>query len=137
MAGLDAAAGKIWVHEPIGDEPDQWRCRTQRRWVERGGRALGLGGASSQAVADQIAVHLGVAGIEHRQERECFQGSGRLAVRGRAIRSVLSCLGRGDDLWPRMAASLSLSGEWGPLWLWDPGVGRRVSPSAMLAREPP
>jgi len=137
VAALDAAAGRVWEAEAIGEETGPARWATQRRWVERGAGLLGLTAACEQTVAAAVAERLGVSGTEHRQARARFQGSRRLVEHGAAVASVVGLISARDDLWPRVACALDLVGEWGTVWLWEPGLYRCSSPFAALARQPP
>jgi hypothetical protein len=137
VAGLEAAAGRAWEAEAIGEETEPARWATQRRWVERGAELLGLSALCAEPVAAEVAERLGVAGTEHRQARERCHGSRRLVERGGAIASVVAMIVRRDNLWPRLACALDLVGCWGRVWLWQPAIGRCSSPLAALARQPP
>lgn len=95
---------------------------------------LGLEAAPSAATV--IAECLGVDGLDHHCARAEFAVPS-LVAKGRAIVSVLDRIGRGDDLWPRVACAIDLIAAWGRVWLLEPAIGRRISPALALSLKPP
>ncbi len=140
VAALDAAAGKRWLHEPVLGDPVSPRYVTQRRWLERAGRILGLSRAVEGRLSERIAEELDLMGLEHRSARRRFLAARSLQQRGAAVVSELSQLALAPGLWLRLLASGSLGGAWAFPWLFSPQVGRRISlfsPAGRAARGPP
>ena len=113
-AGLDAAEGRLWLREPIEDDPPGPRYRTQALWLERGARLLGLSGALSERAAKQIAHQLALMGLEHHALREQFGLCSRLEQRGKLLSELLSMLPLDCTLWVRLLAAGQLCGPWAP-----------------------
>jgi len=123
----------------LGD-PVAPRYATQRRWLERAGRILGLSHAVEGRLAERIAEELDVMGLEHRSTRRRFLAARSLQQRGAAVASELSQLALAPGLWLRLLASGFLGGAWAFPWLFSPRVGRRLSlfsAAGRAARGPP
>ncbi len=140
VAALDAAAGERWLHEPVLGDPVAPRYATQRRWLERAGRILGLSRAVETRQSERIAEELDLTGLEHQSARRCFLAARSLQQRGAAVASELSQLALSPGLWLRLLASGFLGGAWAYPWLFSPQVGRRLSlfsSAGRAARGPP
>lgn len=131
---MDAASGERWLHEPVLGDPVAPRYATQRRWLERAGRILGLSASVEERLSERIAEELDLMGLEHQGARQRFVGARRLQERGAAVVSVLSQVGLAPGLWQRLLAAGYLGGAWARPWLWSPQVGRRLSPWSRVAR---
>ncbi len=117
----------------LGD-PVAPRYATQRRWLERAGRILGLSAAVEGRLSERIAEELDLMGLEHQPARQCFVGARRLQERGAAVVSVLSQVTLDAAVWQRLLTAGYLGGAWGRPWVWSPQVGRRLSPWSRVAR---
>ena len=117
----------------LGD-PVAPRYATQRRWLERAGRILGLSGAVEGRLSERIAEELDLMGLEHRSARRRFLAARSLQQRGAAVVSELSQLAQAPGLWLRLLASGYLGGVWARPWLFLPQVGRRLSPFSPVGR---
>ena len=116
------------------------RYATQRRWLERAGRILGLSRAVEGRLSERIAEEMDLMGLEHRLARRCFLAARSLQQRGAAVASELSQLALAPGLWLRLLASGFLGEAWAFPWLFSPQVGRRISlfsPAGRAARGPP
>ncbi len=133
-AALDAASGKSWLHEPVLGDPVAPRYATQRRWLERVGRILGLSAAVEGRQAEQIAEELDLMGLEHWPARQRFVAARSLRERGTAVASVLSQLALDAAVWLRLLTAGYLGGAWARPWVWSPPVGRRLSPFSRVGR---
>lgn len=133
VAALDAAEGRLWLREPIEDDPPEGRYRTQARHLEQGARLLGLA-ALSQRLAEEVREHLGLDGLEHEQARSLYAGSRTLARRGELICRMLGALRLDGSLWSRLLAAGSVAGLWGAPLLFSPRLGRLVSPLSRVGR---
>ena len=131
---MDAAIGERWLHEPVLGDPVAPRYATQRRWLERAGRVLGLSAAVEGRVAERIVEELDLMVLEHQSARQRFAGTRRLEERGTAVVSVLSRVRLDAALWQRLLAAGYLGGAWARPWMWSPQVGRRLSPWSRVAR---
>ncbi len=117
----------------LGD-PVAPRYTTQRRWLERAGRILGLSCTVEVRLSERIAEELDLMGLDHRSARRCFLTSRSLQQRGAAVASQLSQLALAPGLWLRLLASGCLGGAWAHPWLFLPQVGRRFSPFSQVGR---
>ncbi len=106
---------------------DRPRDPTQRRWIVKSARLVGLAAGLSEARVERIRDHLGVAGLWHHCARQAFQSTQLVKDQGQAILQVHQQLPEGKDLVPRLLAAGSLAGLWGPPGLWDPVHRRRIS----------
>lgn len=131
---MDAALGERWLHEPVLGDPVAPRYATQRCWLERSGRILGLSAAVGGRLSERIAEELDLMGLEHQPARQRFVRARRLQERGAAVVSVLSRLRLDAALWQRLLAAGYLGGAWARPWVWLPQVGRRLSPCSRVAR---
>lgn len=133
VAAVDAARGRRWSREGTdveGVEPG--RYGTQRRWLKRCTRLLGLAGELKQRTVERLRAFLVIDGVEHERLRhECPQ-TGRLTERAQAVVAVLSAQPLDNDVWSRWLAAGALGGAWGPARIGHPSVGRLVSPSTLL-----
>jgi len=139
-AALDAASGRLWPREPIGENPHPGNYASQRRWIERDGRLLGLSSAVPRRVSEAIGEVLGVPGLQYRVARQYFMQAVNCRDRGRAVVSVLAELDLDDDgLFARFLAAGCRSGSWNRAWLFDVSRNRRISPfsAAHWAIRPP
>lgn len=110
------------------------RYQTQRRWMECGGRLLGLSSAVEAREAERIAEELDLGALEHRAARQCFAGAQGLRERGEVVVSVLDSLALDASLWPRLLAAGEVGGLWGRAWWWSPRAERAVAVRAPVAR---
>jgi len=133
-AALAAAAGERWLAEAVLGDPVAPRYPTQRRWIERCGRILGLSAGVEPRQAEGIAEELDLGALEHGPARQRFTGARRLRERGEAVVLVLDGVVLDAGLWPRLLAAGSLGGAWGRPWWWSPAVGRLVSPGSRVER---
>jgi hypothetical protein len=122
------------VHEPVVGDGEGPRYQTQRRWLERGGRLLGLSGAVEERTAEQIAAELDLGALEHRSARDRFLAGRSLQQRGAAVVALLGEVALDGALWPRLLAAGYLGGAWARPWLGSPQVGRRLSPLSRVGR---
>lgn len=134
MAALAAAAGERWVHEPVVGDGSGPRYQSQRRWLERAGRVLGLSEAVEEREAERIAAELDLGALAHRPARDRFVAARGLKQRGAAVVSLLGQVSLDDAPWPRLLAAGYLGGAWARPWLWSPQVGRRLSPLSRVGR---
>jgi hypothetical protein len=119
----------------MGEDPHPGNYASQRRWIERGGRLLGLSNAVSPQLSEAIGEVLGVPGLEYRMARQNFLQAAACRDRGRAVASVLAELDLDDDgLFRRFLAAGSRTGCWNGAWLFDPSRNRRISPFSAAAR---
>ncbi len=117
----------------LGD-PVAPRYATQRRWLERAGRILGLSAALEGRLSERIAEELDLMSLEHQPARQRFVGARRLKERGAAVVSVLSRVRLDAAIWPRLLTAGYLGGAWARPWVFSPQVGRRLSPFSRVAR---
>ena len=110
------------------------RYTTQRRWLERAGRILGLSAAVEGRLSERIAEELDLMALEHQPARQRFVAARRLQERGAAVVSVLSRVRLDAALWQRLLVAGYLGGAWARPWVWSPQVGRRLSPFSPVAR---
>ena len=126
-AAVDASEGLLWLREGMGEKAQPGGYGTQRRWIERSARVLGLSEAIKPPVVEEIVEQLGVSGLEHREARDRYGRALGLVERGKAMVSVLNLIHFGDDLCARLMAAGVLSGCWGKVVFWDPKFNRRIS----------
>ena len=126
-AAVDASEGLLWLRERLGEKAQPGGYGTQRRWIERSARVLGLSVELKPPVVEEIVEQLGVSGLEHHKARERYSWASGLVGRGKAMVSVLNLIHFGDDLCARLMAAGVLSGCWGKVVFWDPKFNRRVS----------
>lgn len=134
VAALDAAQGHVWQREPIEDDPVEPRYGTQLRWVQRGGRLLGLSPEVTSRTAERIGEQLGLMGLNHRRCRTRFAQARGLRERGGVILQVLACIECDQALCSRMLAAGFLAGLWGAPRIWVLELRRSVSPLSRVAR---
>ncbi len=130
-AALDAANGERWLHEAVLGDPVTPRYTTQRRWLERAGRILGL--STTGRRSEQIAEELDLMVLEHHPARQRFQ-TRSLEERGAAVVSVLDQLRLDSGLWQRLLIAGYQGRAWARPWVWSPQVGRLLSPWSQVAR---
>ena len=133
-AAVDGAEGLLWLREGMGEKAQPGGYGTQRRWIERSARVLGLSEAIKPPVVEEIVEQLGVSGLEHREARDRYGRALGLVERGKAMVSVLNLIHFGDDLCARLMAAGTLSGWWGKVVFWDPRLHRRLSPLSRVGR---
>ena len=133
-AAVDASEGQLWLREGMGEKAQPGGYGSQRRWIERSARVLGLSDAIKPPVVEEIVEQLGVSGLEHHKAREQYGLASGLVERGKAILSVLNLIRFGDDLCARLMAAGTLVGCWGRVVLWDPKFSRRLSPLSRVGR---
>ncbi len=126
-AAVDASEGLLWVRERMGGKAQPGVYGTQRRWIERSARVLGLSESIKPPVVEEIVEQLEVNGLEHDEAREQYGLASGLVERGTAIVSVLNLIRFGDSLCARLMAAGYLGGCWGRVVFWDPRFNRRVS----------
>jgi len=132
-AAVDAVRDKPWSREGTEIETKEpARYGTQRRWLRRCACLVGLAGAVKQRVAERLRNLLAIDGLEHERLRHEFPSTDRLAQRARLIVAVVVEQPLGDDLWWRWLAAGALGGAWGEARIFEPSVGRLVSPSILL-----
>ena len=133
-AAVDASEGLLWLREGMGEKAQPGGYGTQRRWIERSARVLGLSEAIKPPVVEEIVEQLGVSGLEHREARDRYGRASGLVERGKAMVSVLNLIHFGDDLCARLMAAGVLSGCWGKVVFWDPKFNRRISLLSRVGR---
>src|SRR5437867_11313354 len=84
-AAIEAAKGTRWVHEPVQDDPDGPRLRTQRRWLERAAHVLGLCQAVSVEIVGRVVSVLGLMGLDHQRAWHRFSATRRMREQGGAV----------------------------------------------------
>ncbi len=133
VAAIEAARNRRWSREGTDVEAAQpGRYGTQRRWLRRCARFLGLAGEIRQRTVERLRDFLGIDGLEHQRLRRQWPRTYRLSERAQAVVAVLSAQPLADDLWSRWLAAGALGGAWGPARIADPSLGRLVSPSTLL-----
>ncbi len=133
-AAVDASEGLLWLRERLAEKAQPGGYGTQRRWIERSARVLGLSDEIKPLVAEEIVEQLEVSGLEHNEAREQYGDARGLVERGKAIVSVLNLIRFGDGLCARLLAAGSLSGCWGRVVWWDPKFNRRMTPLSRVGR---
>ncbi len=133
-AAVDASEQCLWLREGMGEGAQPGGYGSQRRWIERSARVLGLSDAIKPPVVEEIVEQLGLSGLEHHKAREQYGLASGLVERGKAIVSVLNLIRVGDDLCARLMAAGYLSGCWGRVVFWDPRFNRRVSLLSRIGR---
>jgi len=126
-AAVDASEGLLWLRERLGEKAQPGGYGTQRRWIERSARVLGLSVELKPPVVEEIVEQLGVSGLEHYAARDRYGRASGHVERGKAFISGLNLIHFGDDLCVRLMAAGTLSGCWGKVVFWDPKFNRRVS----------
>ena len=133
VAAVEAARNRRWSREGnVAEAGEPGRYGTQRRWLRRCARLLGLAGEIKQRTVERLRDFLGIDGLEHERLRREWPCTPRLSQRARAVVVVLNAQPLEDDLWPRWLAAGALGGAWGPARIAAPSVGRLVSPSTLL-----
>lgn len=133
-AAVDASEQCLWLREGMGEKPQPGGYGSQRRWIERSARVVGLSEAIKPSVVEEIVEQLEVNGLEHHKAREQYGLASGLVERGKAILSVLNLIRSGEDLCVRLMAAGSLGGCWGKVVWWDPRLNRRVSLLSSVGR---
>jgi len=133
-AAVDASGKCLWLRERMGEKAQPGGYGSQRRWIERSARVLGLSDAIKPPVVEEIVEQLEVNGLEHHKARERYGLASGLVERGKAILSVLNLIRFGEDLCARLMAAGTLGGCWGGVVLWDPKFSRRLSPLSRVGR---
>ena len=134
VAAVEASEGLLWLRERVAEKAQPGGYDTQRRWIKRSARLLGLSCETDPPVVEEIVEQLGVSGLEHQEAREQYGCASGLVERGKAIVSVLNLIRFGDDLCARLMAAGTLSGCWGRAVFWDPRFNRRLSPLSRVGR---
>lgn len=125
---MEAAKGSIW--EPGTGTVDGYptpRYLTQRRWIFVAAAVLGIAPDLSNAIAEGVALLLGIPGIVHRRARREFAETRWLEDRGSAIASILDLLDLNAALLPRLLTAGHRTGIWRWPFFWDPRTGQRRS----------
>ena len=131
---LDAAGGRLWVHEPVAGDGIGPRYQSQRRWLGQAARLVGLAAELTGAVGERIVAELGLVGGEHAVARRRYAASRRLVDRGAVVVAVLDELRLTDDLLSRVLAAGEVAGLWGRPWLCDDSTGQRYAPGSSAGR---
>lgn len=135
---------ELWLHDRLADEHDTPCLRTQRRWVEWGGKVLGLVSDLPQRAAEDIAELLDIAGIAHVQARRRWADARDIRQRSCAVLSVLALLTVDESLLFRLLGAGCIGEAFPGSWLFSaeasafvfPGSGT-LPPTAGRSRPPP
>ena len=133
-AAIEAAKGTRWVHEPVQDDPDGPRLRTQRRWLERAAHVLGLCQAVSVEIVGRVVSVLGLMGLDHQRAWHRFSATRRMREQGGAVSGLLEQLPLDAQLWARLLAAGGLGQAWGEARMLVASIGRLNTPQAVIAR---
>ena len=126
-AAVDAAEGCRWLSDVVRGDPVGPRLVSQRGWLARGMRVLGLDPDQDDRLAQMVANDLDVAGLEHAEARQRAQAHS-LRERGSAVLMVLARLMGESKAWPRLAQAGYRTGVWGRPVFWDALIGQRQFP---------
>lgn len=146
MAAVSAADPRtpLWLHEAIEDDPATWRLRTQRRWVGRCAKLLGLVAGVPARTAEITARLLGVAGTAHRQARQAWFEARDIRARSLAVVSILALIPMDAGIVSRLLGAGTHTGGTEQAYIWEPGACRRsfpadgtASPGSGRCRTPP
>ncbi len=90
VAAIEAARNRRWSREGTDVEAAQpGRYGTQRRWLRRCARFLGLAGEIRQRTVERLRDFLGIDGLEHQRLRREWPMTSRLSERAQAVVAVL------------------------------------------------
>ena len=134
VAAVEASEGLLWLRERVAEKAQPGGYGTQRRWIKRSARLLGLSCETDPPVVEEIVEQLGVSGLEHHEARQRYGCASGLVERGEAIVSVLNRLSFGEGLCARLMSAGYLSGCWGRVVFWEPRFNRRRSPLSRVGR---
>lgn len=126
VAALDGANQRAWSREgglPVG-EPG--RLPTQRRWLEQGGRLLGLDPQVPETTRERVADRLLVPSLTLWVAGRAYASARRSRARGAAIVRVLDQISVRQGLADDLLVCGALTGLWGRPSRWDPGGGSGV-----------
>lgn len=134
----------LWLHDRLVSERSTLSLRTQRRWVHRCGRILGLAGGLSRRAAELVAEALGLGGTMHQQARSQWAAARDIRGRSVAVVTVLTLVGLDQSLLFRLLAAGYISSALPSSCLWSseasalvfPGAGT-LPPGAGRCRPPP
>jgi len=142
LAAQDAAAGERWPAHSPWDDPR--RRRTQGRWLEFGGRLLGVHPEQDEGTRERIAARLGVPLVRLLDQARRWGVDWR--TQGSAILTVLLMMGPGSPL-DRLLAAGAVADLWpeprrwrgprGPAVLTRSGGPERLDPGSPRSRGPP
>ena len=134
----------LWLHDRLDNERDTPCLRTQRRWVETCGQALGLDSDLPSRAAERVVGLLGMAGMVHEEARRRWAEARDIRRRSSAVVSVVALLAVDESLLFRLLGAGCISGALPPSWLWSaeasalvfPGSGT-LPPAVGRCRPPP
>lgn len=118
VAATDAAKGQLWARSSPSE--DDWRQRTQGRWLELGAKLLGLDEVGER-VREQLAERLGLDCLDVIEEARAYRAAIGLRGRGRVIARMLARLPIRRSLCDDLLVCGSIAGLWGRPSRWDPG----------------
>ncbi len=118
IAATDAAEGRAWARSSPSD--DDWRRRTQGRWLVLGATLLGLSDVT-QRVREQLSEHLGVAFLDLEEASRAYRQAFGWRDRGQAIARLLELLPIRRSLCDDLLVCGAIAGLWGRPSRWDPG----------------
>jgi hypothetical protein len=124
---VEAGEGRVWQPDTVDRHEDGPRYVTQRRWIALAAAALGIAPDLRSAVADGIALLLGIVGMVHRRARREFAMARCLEERGAAIGGLLDGLELNAVLLPKLLTAGHHAGIWRQPLFWDPRTGQRRS----------
>jgi hypothetical protein len=125
--------GRLWPREPVGEAAPGNR-RSQRLWIARSARLLGMSDTLTPSQCEKIGEELELEGLKHWEARKQFLRGTTLRQRGKAIVSVLALWRLDDHMFGRLLAAGTRSSCWGHAWLFHPLINRRFSPMSRLGR---
>ena len=118
VAAVEASAGQQWSDSSLGQ--DQWRRRTQGRWLELGARLLGLTEVTER-VQERLSEQLGLDCLEIREQARAYRTAKGPQSRGQVIEGILAGLPLRSCLVDDLLAGGCIAGLWGRPSRWDPG----------------
>lgn len=117
-AAADAAEGRFWARS--SPSSDDWRRRTQGRWLDLGATLLGLIGVE-QRVRERLAELLGLDCLDLVEAARAFRQTRQWTDRGALIMRLLERLPLRRSLCDDLLVCGAIAGLWGRPSRWDPG----------------